>query len=219
MSQQKRKFRYIRINGKVIQDPFDDEDMRKLFISFAEKVLGLKFISGTKYGIDLVCVDDPSWGAEGENGSFQGDRWSGNQQDIFNLGFAGLNMQNWKWFYFGLGELSERNTGKWLTSHTGHDKNIYFRVNAQFDQICMVDASVIKDYSKIKFVFNRQVGNSDEPEDWIVIPKEFVRTFNKQPNGEWLENGPYCGPTQKELADMETEYTQQRVREVMFANK
>ena len=84
MSQQKRKFRYIRINGKVIQDPFDDEDMRKLFISFAEKVLGLKFISGTKYGIDLVCVDDPSWGAEGENGSFQGDRWAGNQQDIFN---------------------------------------------------------------------------------------------------------------------------------------
>ena len=126
MSQQKRKFRYIRINGKVIQDPFDDEDMRKLFISFAEKVLGLKFISGTKYGIDLVCVDDPSWGAEGENGSFQGDRWAGNQQDIFNLGFAGLNMQNWKWFYFGLGELSERNTGKWLTSHSGHDKNIYF---------------------------------------------------------------------------------------------
>ena len=58
---QKRKFRYIRINGKVIQDPFDDEDMRQLFISFAEKVLGLKFTSGTKYGIDLVCVDDPSW--------------------------------------------------------------------------------------------------------------------------------------------------------------
>lgn len=46
-----------------------------------------------------------------------------------------------------------------------------------------------------------------------------MRTFNKQPNGEWLENGPYCGPTQKELEDMEKEYTQQRVREVMFANK
>jgi hypothetical protein len=83
----------------------------------------------------------------------------------------------------------------------------------------MVDASVIKDYSKIKFVFNRQVGNSDEPEDWIVIPKEFVRTFNKQPNGEWLENGPYCGPTQKELADMEKEYVQQRVNEVMSKKK
>ena len=72
--------------------------------------------------------------------------------------------------------------------------------------------------SKIKFVFNRQVGNSDKPEDWIVIPKEYVRTFNKQLNGEWLENGPYCGPTQKELEDMEKEYAQQRVREVMFAN-
>jgi len=219
MAQQKRNFRYIRINGKVILDPFDDKDMRNLFISFAEKVLGLKFISGTKYGIDLVCVDDPSWGAEGENGSFQGDRWAGNQQDIFNLGFAGLNMQNWKWFYFGLGELSERNNGKWLTSHPGHDKNIYFRVNAQFDQICMVDAQTIKDFNKIKFVFNRKVSNSDDPEDWIVIPKEFVRTFNKQPNGEWLENGPYCGPTQKELEDMENEYRQQRVNQLIFANK
>ena len=218
MSQQKRKFRYIRINGTVIQDPFDDEDMRQLFISFAEKVLGLKFTSGTKYGIDLVCVDNPSWGAEGENGSFQGDRWVGNQQDIFNLGFSGLNIQNWKWFYWGMGEFSERNYGKYLISHLGHENNIYFRVNAQFDQICMVDASVIKDYNKIKFAFNRKVSNSDEPEDWIVIPKEFVRTFNKQPNGEWLENGPYCGPTQKELADMEREFTQQRVREVMFAN-
>ena len=82
---QKRKFRYIRINGKVIQDPFDDEDMRQLFISFAEKVLGMKFISGTQFGIDLVSVDDPTYGAEGENGSFQGDRWVGNQQDIFNI--------------------------------------------------------------------------------------------------------------------------------------
>ena len=117
-----------------------------------------------------------------------------------------------------MGEFSERNYGKYLISHLGHENNIYFRVNAQFDQICMVDASVIKDYNKIKFAFNRKVSNSDEPEDWIVIPKEFVRTFNKQPNGEWLENGPYCGPTQKELADMEREFTQQRVREVMFAN-
>ena len=219
MQQQKRNFRFIRINGKVIKDPFDDKDMRQLFITFAEKVLGLKFTSGTKYGIDLVCVDDPSCGAEGENGSFQGDRWVGNQQDIFNLGFSGLNIQNWKWFYWGMGEFSERNYGKYLVSHAGQDKNIYFRVNAQFDQICMVDASVIKDYGKIKFVFNRQVGNCDKPEDWIVIPKEFVRTFNKQPNGEWLENGPYCGPTQKELADMEKEYVQQRVNEVMSKKK
>lgn len=217
MEQQKRNFRYIRINGKVIQDPFDDKDMRQLFILFAEKVLRLKFISGTQYGIDLVSVDDPTYGAEGENGSWNGDRWAGNQQDIFNLGFSGLNIQNWKWFYFGLGELSERNYGKYLISHPGHENNIYFRVNAQFDQICMVEASVIKDYNKIKFEFNRQVGNSDKPEDWIVIPKEYVRTFNKQPNGEWLENGPYCGPTQKELEDMENEYRQQRVKEVMFS--
>lgn len=219
MEQQKRNFRYIRINGNVIQDPFDDEDMRQLFIAFAEKVLGMKFISGTQFGIDLVSVDDPTFGAEGENASWNGDRWVSSQQDIFNLGFGTLNMQNWKWHYVGLGEYSEKNYGKYLKIHAGFEKNIYFRVNKQLDQICLVDASVLRDSSKVKFVFNRKVSNSKNPEDWICIPKKFVRTFNKQPNGEWLENGPYCGPTQKELADMEKEYTQQRVREVMFVNK
>lgn len=215
----KRKFRYIRINGKVIQDPFDDEEMRQLFITFAKNVLGMKFISGTKYGIDLVNADDPTFGAEGENALWNGDRWEGPQRDIFNLGVDTLNMQNWKWFYFGLGELSEKNYGKYLDIHPGQDKNIYFRVNAQGDQICMVEASVVKDFNKIKFAFNRKVSNSDHPEDWICIPKEYVRTFNKQPNGEWIENGKYWGPTQKELSNMEREYTQQRVNEVMFANK
>jgi hypothetical protein len=212
-----RKFKYIRINGKIIMDPFDDEDMRQLFITFAEKVLGLKFISGTQYGIDLVCADDSTWGAEGENASWNGDRWVGPQQDIFNLGFGTLNMQNWKWHYVGMGEYSEKNYGKYLKIHTGFEKNIYFRVNMQLDQICMVDASVLRDPKKVKFVFNKKVSNSDEAEDWICIPKQYVRTFNKQPNGEWIENGPYCGPTQKELADMEKEFKQQRVNEIMFA--
>lgn len=214
-----RRFRYTRVNGKVIQDPYDDSEMRQLFIEFAEKILGIKFISGSIYGIDLVNHDDPSWGAEGENASWNGNRWDGPQRDIFNLGVDTLNVQNWKWFYFGLGELSEKNYGKYLETHPGHDKNIYFRVNAQLDQICMVDASVIKDSDKIKFAFNRKVSNSNNPEDWICIPKEFVRTFNKQTNGDWVENGPYCGPTQQELSDLEKEYKQQRVNELMFNKK
>ena len=216
-----RNFRYIRVNGEVVIDPYDDVVMRETFIEFAQQpnTLAIKFINGTKYGIDLICEDDSSYGAEGEDASWNGDRWVGPQQDIFNLGVGTLNMQNWKWFYVGLGEYSEKNYGKYLKTHTGYLKNIYFRINRQRDQICLVDASVLRDPKKVIYVFNKKVSNSDKPEDWICVPKEFVRTFNLQPNGEWLENGPYCGPTQKELSDMEKEFTQQRVREVMFANK
>jgi hypothetical protein len=221
MSKQKRNFRYVRINGEVIRDPFDDEEMRILFIEFAEKLntLGLKFVGGVEFGIDLICENDPTWGAEGENASWNGDRWVGPQQDIFNLGFPTLNIQNWKWHYFGLGEWSIKNYGKYKETHTGFEKNIYFRVNAQMDQICLVDASVIRDEKKVKYVFDKKVSNSDYAEDWICVPKEHVRTFNKQLNGEWLENGPYCGPTQKELSDMENEYARRRVNEIIFAKQ
>jgi len=221
MSKQKRNFRYVRINGEVIQDPYDDEEMRKLFIDFAENpnTLGIKFIGGVEFGIDLVCEDDPTWGAEGENASWSGDRWEGPQQDIFSLGIPTINIQNWKWKYFGLGEHSDKNYGKYKKAHTGFEKNIYFRVNAQMDQICLVEASVIRDEKKVKYVFNRKVSNSDYAEDWICIPKEHVRTFNKQLNGEWLENGPYCGPTQKELSDMEKEYSRRRINEIIFTKQ
>ena len=221
MSKQKRNFRYVRINGEVILDPFDDKEMRELFIDFAGKpnTLSTKFVSGDEFGIDLVCEDDPTWGAEGENASWGGDRWEGPQKDIFNLGFPTINIQNWKWKYFGLGGYSDKNYDKYEEKHTGFEKNIYFRVNAQLDQICLVEASVIRDEKKVKYVFNRKVSNSDYPEDWICVPKEHVRIFNRQPNGEWLENGPYCGPTQKELSDMENEYARRRVNEIIFAKQ
>ena len=214
-----RIFRYTRINGEVIQDSYDDSELRLLFIEFAKKILGLNFINGTIYGIDLINADDPRWGAEGENGSWDGNRWDSSQRDCFKLGIDTLNIQNWKWHYFGLGELSEKNGGNFLLIHEGYDKNIYFRVNAQLDQICLVDASVVRDLSKIKFAYNRKVSNSDQLEDWICIPKEFVRTFNKQLNGDWLEDGPYCGPTQQEIEDMKREYTRNRVKFVMANRK
>lgn len=214
-----RIFRYTRINGEVIQDSYDDGDMRLLYQGFAKKTLGINYINGTTYGIDLINADDPSCGAEGENGSWNGNRWESTQRDCFKLGIDTLNIQNWKWHYFGLGELSDKNYGKYLEVHDGHDKNVYFRINAQLDQICMVDASVIKDLNKIIFVRNQKVSNSDTPEDWICVPKEFVRTFNKQLNGDFLENGPYCGPTQKEIEDMEREYNRKRVKFVMANRK
>lgn len=212
-----RRFRYQRIRGEVVMNPYDDKEMREIFIKFAKKTLNLEFISNEedKYGIDLLYKFDLTWGAEGEDASWNGDRWVSNQRNIFNLDEDTLNIQNSKWHYFGLAELSEKNEGKLLISHSGENKNYYFRINPQRDQICLVDASIVKDFTKVKFVFNRQVNNGYEPEDWICIPKKYVRTFNLQPNGEWIENGKYWGPTEKDIKDMEIEYEKKRVREVM----
>jgi hypothetical protein len=214
MGNNRRNFRYTRTKNGIEMDPFDDSDMRKLFIDFAYTTLGMKFIDGTKYGIDLINYHDRTFCAEGEDASWVGDRWVSWQIDIFKIGKETLNLQNWKWFYFGLGELSKKNYGKYLITHHGHEKNIYFRANKYYDQICIVDASIIKDPSKTIFVWDKIVGNRDEPEDYICIPKEYVKTYNLQPNGLWELNGKFCGVTQEEHDDRQEEYRKNRLVEL-----
>ena len=209
-----RSFRYTRFKNGIVEDPFNDKDMRNLFIDFAEKILGIKFVDGTKYGIDLINFHDSSYGAEGEDGTWIGDRWVSFQRDIFNLGVDTLNMQNWKWHYVGLGHLSKKNYGKYLTVHSGHEKNIYFRVNRYCDQIITVDAKIIKDMSKVLFVWDKIVSNSYRLEDYICIPKEYVNTYNKQPNGLWELNGKFCGVTQEEHDARQEEYKVKRFKEL-----
>lgn len=194
-----RNFNYIRIEDGKIKNSYEDDKMRNIFISLAETTLNEKYVLGTEYGIDCVREDNPMFGAEGENASWNGDRWVSEQRDIFGLGVNTLNIQNWKWHYWGLQELSEKNKGKYGVPHPGYENNIYFRINRQEDQICIADASVIRDYSKIKFALNRKVSNSEVLEDWICVPQQFVRTYNKQTNGLWLLDGPYCGPSQDEI--------------------
>jgi hypothetical protein len=202
-------FIYERIEDGVKKDKYNDLKMRETWIKFAEEVLGKKFIHGTEKGIDNL-FEDGTYGAEGENALWSGDRWVSNQRDRFGLGINTLNMPNRKWFYFGLGELSEKNTFQYrIISHVGFEKNIYYRFNAEMDQLIVVYSDTIRDFTKIKFAFDRKVNNSYEAEDWICIPQEFCFTYNKQRDGKWVLNGPYCGLTEEEK--------RQRVAEV--ANK
>lgn len=180
-------------------DPYNDDEMKDLFISFQLQVNNEEYIYGTTYGIDCVNKNNPMIGAEGERASWNGDRWKSNQRDLFNIGVDTLNIQHSKWHYWGLQELSDKNRYKYIIPHPGFEFNLYFRINRQQDQICIVEASTIRDFNKIKFVLNRKVSNSNIPEDWICVPKQFVKTYNLQHNGLWLLDGEYCGLTQDEI--------------------
>jgi hypothetical protein len=187
-----RDFDYVRVEDGIKKDPYDDKKMKDTYIDFAKNTLGIQYEYGTTYGIDLIRTGY-NYGAEGENASYHGDRWTGIQRNIFGLNFNTLNMQNSKWHYNGLQELSDKNSGKYLIPHPGFEYNNYFRINLDYDQICIAEADVIRDFNKIKFVLNRKVSNSRGPEDWICIPEEYVKTYNKQLDGTWVLNGKYCG--------------------------
>jgi len=193
-------FRYTRIEEGKRKSSYDDHRMRSIAIDFYEKTLGLKFKGGGDFEIDLILIENPLVGSEGENASWSGDRWTGDQRDIFNLGVNTLNIQNRKWHYWNLQELSDKPKNKYWYGKfdPGWNKNQYFRMNHQEDQICIVEAETILNDKKRIFALDRKVSNNSENEDWICIPQEFVRTFNKQPNGEWVENGKYCGLSHEE---------------------
>jgi hypothetical protein len=215
-------FDFIRYdeNGNII-DKHDDSTLRNLFIDFSEKTWGIEFINGTIYGIDLINANDTTFGAEGEDASYEGDRWTGSQRDIFNLGFNTLNVQNRKWHFWGLGGLSKINIekNKYLETHPGFEKNIYFRVNKDKDQIITVDAEVIRNLEKIHILFNRTVSNAHGPEDWICVPQELCQTYNKQPNGLFLLNGPYCGKSHEERKKEKDEKFKNRIKGLALERK
>jgi hypothetical protein len=193
-------FEYNRVEDGIPKSSYDDKKMRKLFIEFAKNTLNVEYISGTEFGIDLIRVDKPTCGAEGENASWEGDRWVSDQCNIFNRKYNTLNIQNRKWHYWGLSEWSSKNMYRNNKTHPGFEENIYFRINSDGDQICIVDSKTIREQSKIdeNIVLDRTVNNSYGPEDWICIPQEYVMTYNKQTDGTWVLNGKYCGLTDEE---------------------
>ena len=176
-------------------DPFNDEETRSEGSIALSQLLGHEYVDGTRKGIDLNRKDKPEIGAEGEDGSWDGDRWAGGQQDIFRIG-----IQDRKWHYWNLQHLQDKfwNIG-WIGKFDiGWKENVYYRFNKQKDQIIIFPAEVILNPRKRWILRDRLVGNAKYPEDWIVIPREYLITGNKQEDGSWTR-GKYCGPTQEEF--------------------
>jgi hypothetical protein len=194
-------------NGKLL-GIYDDSRMTIIGIDFFERAMGYRFRRGAFKMIDLVNEDDPNFGAEGENGGWDGNRWENEREkDLFTLGVFTLNIPHRKWKYWNLQELSDKKTAKWSWGKfdLGWNQNMYFRLNHQEDQMCVVLAETILNNAKRMFALDRRVGNATEDEDWICIPREFVLTYNLQPNGDWVLDGPYCGPTQERCQEMRRE--------------
>ena len=68
-------FRFVRFENGVLKSSYDDSLMRKISIEVFEKGMGLKFMTGTETGIDLVLINNPIFGAEGEDGSGAINEW------------------------------------------------------------------------------------------------------------------------------------------------
>ena len=217
-----RDFNYTRYENGIMVSKFADMPMKEVFISFALTTLNVVYTIGGEFEIDCILASNSNYGAEGEDGSWDYDRWRSGQADLFLLGFNTLNLQNSKWHYWGLGEFSDKNWGKYIKVHPGFMHNIYFRMNKQRDQICIIDADTIRDFTKVKILFNRKVSNAKNPEDWICVPQEYVKTYNLQPDGTWLLNGPYRGMTPAEFdrrLDIENKQRANEARDLFNSKK
>lgn len=193
-------FEYERFEDGQHKNKFDDRRMRQIAIEFFKQKYKLEFESGTETGIDLVLISDPNVGAEGEDGSWNGDYWVSRLSEALRTGIRSLNVPHRKWKYWNLQEYSEKKEAKWSWGkiNLGGEKNFYFRMNRQCDQIIVIEAETILDDEKRLIFLDIKVGNKSVPEDWFSFRKEHCRTFNLQPDGEWVENGKYWGPNKEE---------------------
>lgn len=201
-------FDYIRKNrnGEVISS-YDDSELREIAKKALFLIFGFEFIDGPFKGIDLVRVDKESVGGEGEDGSWDGDRWVSDQADIFGQGYYTLNLEHRKWHYWNLQYLSDKYLARIYHGKfdEGWQENFYFRLNLQGDQMIIVLAETILNPDKRKVLYNRYVGNNTEhgPEDWLVFRREHVLTYNKQPDGQWILDGKYHGPDIEECIEIQ----------------
>ena len=185
------------------KDPFNDEITRSDGSKALSQLLGHEYVDGERKGIDLKREDNASIGAEGEDGTWHGDRWEAGQQDIFGIGIPTAQVEDRKWHYWNLQHLQNKEWNLyWIGKFDdGWMDNVYYRFNVQKDQIIIFPAEAILNSRKRIILKNRLVSNvtdPDKPEDWIVLAREHLITGNKQKDGTWTRD-PYCGPTQEEF--------------------
>lgn len=216
-------FDYERFEDGQYKNKYDDRRMRQIAIEFFKKTFGLEFESGTEKGIDLVLISDPNVGAEGEDGRWNGNYWVSPLSFSLRLAIRTLNIPHRKWKYWNLQEYSDKTEAKWSWGkfNLGWERSFYFRMNVQCDQIIVVEAKTILDDKKRLINLNIKVGNRKDPEDWFSFTEENCRTFNLQPDGEWVENGKYWGPDKEECDKiwseeqrLKKEYEKKRLKEI-----
>ncbi len=212
------------VNGVLMPSYYDDHT-RDLGIVFYKQVEDLDFVYGTRKGIDLVLKSNPKVGAEGEGDTWDGNYWESHKSDKFGFPFRTTNLPHRKFHYYNLQKLSDKIEYFKDTFNEGWLENWYFRVNHQEDQIISIPASTIHNRDMTHFKKDGKTKTSNLLEDWLCVEQQFSPTFNKQPNGIWLLNGPYHGPTAEEaikitaerkriMMEMEKELAMKRIKEL-----
>ena len=159
---------------------FDDSEGRAITIKFLKEVFNLNFKSGTKYGIDTVCIDDSSWGCEVEQSkSWSGDFFSSKNKGLNNksgLGFMTVNIPWW------------RKSKYWAQDNPGKDRNMYARINRDGSQLILIEAHAFNNPEMcLEAHFKTDWIGTGEIEEFRSFRREHVRVFNLVDN-KWIED-------------------------------
>ena len=149
---------------------YDDTEVREFAKKFLKDVFNLNFESHKNLrGIDLINVEDNTFGVELERGGWIGDFWENEYSLISGLGYRTVNIPIRKtkyWYDKKEGSLSPNKNKHW-----------FVRTNKTFTQVIVIKPATIKHKDKILFT-EFKPNNSDEVEKWMSFRKEHVKTYN-----------------------------------------
>jgi hypothetical protein len=155
---------------------YDDSEVREFAKKFVKDVFNLNFESHKNLrGIDLINVEDNTFGIELEKGGWYGDFWENDYSLISGEEFRTVN-------------IPIRKTKYWYDKKDGElfpnkNKHLFIRTNKKFTQVIVIKPATIKNKEKILFT-EFKPNNSEEIEKWMSFRKEHVQTYNLK-NDKW----------------------------------
>jgi hypothetical protein len=148
---------------------YDDTEVRNFAIQFIKNVFDLNFESHKNLrGIDLINIEDRSFGIELERGGWKGDLWVNNYSLMSGLNFRTINIpiRKIKYWY-------DKKNNIYLPNR---NKHWFIRTNRDFTQVIVIKPRTIKNNDKILFT-EFKPNNSDEVEKWMSFKQKDVLTY------------------------------------------
>jgi hypothetical protein len=155
---------------------YNDEPIRTAVIELYKKYFNTELIETdpNKKVIDLLQVNDPTYGVEVEHGKWKGNFWENDNYSLISgLEHRTINIPARKekyWLEYFVRWGKERH-------NPSFEKNVFVRSNKDFTQFIIIESDVVRNEEKLirtKF----QPNNSDEVENWLSFKREHVKTYD-----------------------------------------
>jgi hypothetical protein len=174
-------------DGRII-DQYDDSLSRETVSKAMTQIDNLKCESnGELYEVDIKTEDKHIIYEIEYAKSQKGDRWAGNQNDLFKIGRDTTNCVERKFYMWGF--MSKDRTKKNHLIHKYDGIIVHFvRVNAFHNQIIVIRDHIMRDPTKRELIENYLANNSTSEEDFWAIYREFCETYNLQMGGRWVRD-------------------------------